>query len=271
MSMDTITAVADHPAKYSVPVLTQIQQVLDMEDRRAMRPLRVMDSFAGTGLVHSLATAHGLHTWGVELEPEWAACEERTIVGNALALPFPAGCMDGWLSSVCYGNRMADSHQAQDGCKTCDGRGWVLELDRVCPTCKGYKMSRRNTYTHRLQAATGDPTRKLHTDNAGTLRWGKGYRQFHERAYREALRCIRPGGFVIVNISNHLETSRGVTVEHRVSEWTMNAWLMLGLHLIGSWPIETRRNGQGANRDTRCEFEHVMAFRVPTTFIPQLS
>jgi hypothetical protein len=114
-------AVEDHPARFSKPVLAVIQAALEAEDRRALRPMTVFDSFAGTGLIHSLATVHGLHTWGVELEPEWAACSPRTVVGNALDLPFADQSMDGWISSVCYGNRLSDSHSAKDECKTCGG------------------------------------------------------------------------------------------------------------------------------------------------------
>lgn len=269
-------AVEDHPAKFSKPVLAVIQAALEAEDRRALRPMAVFDPFAGTGLVHGLATVHGLHTWGVELEPEWAACHPATVVGNALALPFATGSMDGLVTSVCYGNRLSDSHAAKDQCKTCEGRGKIVDGDGElpalveCKVCKGYGLSRRNTYTHRLQAALRDPDHKLHPDNAGTLLWGRRYRQFHEAAYLEALRCIRPGGFAIVNISNFLETSGKVTVEHKVSEWTMNAWLRLQVRLTSSTPVPTQRNKQGANRDTRAEHEHVMVFRVPEDYQPQL-
>ena len=257
--------ITDHPAKFSKPVLEQIQEIIHMEDRRLLHPLHIFDPFAGTGLVHGLASECGVHSWGVEIEPEWAACHERTIVGNALRLPFATDSMDGLVTSPCYGNRMADHHQASDLCSKCKGRGWFLELERPCPTCKGVGMSRRNTYTHRLQAALRDPSRQLHPENSGTVPWGKRYRHFHELAYREAARCIRPGGFAVVNISNHLETSNGVTVEHRVAEWTMNQWLLMGVHLAGAWPVVTSRNGEGANRDARTAFELVYLFHLPDT------
>lgn len=259
-------AVFDHPAKFSRPVLEQLQALLDTEDARAVRPLTVFDPFAGTGLVHTLGTGHGLHTVGVELEPEWAACHPRTVQGNALHLPFADESMDGLVTSPCYGNRMADAHNAQDPCKTCGGDGFlrIHESDeQTCKACKGSGLSKRNTYTHRLRVATGDRDRRLHDDNAGAMRWGKKYRTFHEACYREALRAIRPGGFALVNISNHPETKDGVTVEHRVSEWTMNAWLMLGVHLAGAYPVRTARLREGANSEARCEFEFVLHFRVP--------
>ena len=258
-----MTIASDHPAKFSPLILERMQTIIDAEDLRAMRPLQIFDPFAGTGRVHDLASVNGLHTWGVEIEPEWAGCHPRTIVGNALRLPFADRSMDGLVTSPCYGNRMADSHQAADECKACAGRGWIGDPDTECGTCKGYGLSRRNTYTHRLQSSTRNPDRVLHDDNSGAMRWGKRYRRFHELAYREALRCIRPGGFAAVNISNHVETSNGVSVEHHVAEWTINAWTLLGVTLAGAWPIETRRNGQGANRDRRTEFELVVLFRIP--------
>lgn len=48
---------------------------------------------------------------------------QHSLVGNALALPFPDGSMDVLATSPCYGNRMADSHNAQDPCRTCEGTG----------------------------------------------------------------------------------------------------------------------------------------------------
>mgnify|MGYP006921288462 CR=1 FL=1 len=270
-----LAPVEDHPAKFSASVLDQLQACIDAEDQRQVRPLAIFDPFAGTGRVHQLASVHGLRTVGVELEPEWAACHPRTVCGNALHLPFADGALDGMVTSPCYGNRMADAHQANDPCKKCTG-GWVPAPggERAqCKACKGSGLSKRNTYTHRLRVATKDPARSLHADNAGAMRWGPRYRAFHERAYREALRCLRrpadmddpTGGFVLVNISNHQATKKkgGPTVEHRVVEWTMNVFLLAGCYLVGAYPVGTRRHGEGANRDTRAEAEFVLHFRLP--------
>src|SRR5437868_9381022 len=103
----------------------------------------VLDPFAGVGGIHTLAALGIAHTVGVELEPECALQHPRNIVGSALALPFPDDTFDAIVTSPCYGNRMADHHDAKDA-------------------------SRRNTYTHALG-------RPLAFANAGSLQWGDSY------------------------------------------------------------------------------------------------
>ena len=114
----------------------------------------------------------GFRSVGVELEPEWVAMHSRTIVGDALDLPFHDDTFDVVATSPCYGNRLADHHNAQDG-------------------------GRRHSYTH-------DLGRILHSHNAGTLHWGDAYRIFHVAAWAEAVRVLVPSGLFVLNISDHL-------------------------------------------------------------------
>lgn len=270
MTTDTVRAIEDHPAKFTKTVLAEMGVWLQREADLERRSLFVLDPFAGVGRVHQLATTWGICSLGVEIEPEWAACHEDTICGDALALtdlfPMEQDRFDVIATSPCYGNRLADHHDAQDlarcpdcapdppspACETCHGRGRTTSL------------SRRNTYTHRLRAATEDPTRTLAPTSSATIPWGPRYRQFHERAYRQMLAVLRPGGLVMVNISNFLETSKGVTVEHRVAEWTLGVWLNLGSTIIAIPRIETPRNRQGANYDVRVDGELLLVLRAPT-------
>lgn len=172
-----------HPAKFSVPILEKINDLLDVWGT----PDYVIDPFAGTGRVHDLNLKCSV---GVEIEPEWAAMHPFNIVGNALALPFPDDTFTGLISSPCYGNRHADHHNAQDG-------------------------SRRHSYTHTIG-------RTLNTDNAGTLHWGPGYRHFHERAWTEALRVLARDALVIVNVSNHIRKGVEQHVSEWHMNWFMN-------------------------------------------------
>lgn len=118
-----------HPAKFSSSILTVLAGLVQPE-------WRILDPFAGTGRVHSL----GSNTWGVEIEPEWASMHPRTIVGDALHLPFAAKSFDAVITSPTYANRLADHHEAKDG-------------------------SVRHSYRH-------DLGRPLHPSNSGQLQWG---------------------------------------------------------------------------------------------------
>lgn len=212
----------DHPAKFSDEIVEVLRRVILDEQRRIGRVPLVLDPFAGVGRIHR---AMPTSTVGIELEPEWAACHLRTVNGNALALPFAADTFDVVATSPCYGNRMADHHNARDG-------------------------SKRRTYTHTLG-------RDLHPDNAGAMQWGDEYRAFHARTWAEARRVLKPGGLFVLNISDHI---RGGKVRHVVA-WHAMALGALGFEWVDDRAIETRRMKHGENRDARVDHEVVLVLR----------
>lgn len=216
----TVAAPPVHPAKFSAPILTEMQRALDHHGHG----LRVLDPFAGVGLIHTL---EGHKTIGVEIEPEWANVHPRTIVGDALLLPFAAGSFDAVATSPTYGNRMADQYDGRDG-------------------------SRRYTYRTALD-------RPLHPRNTARLQWGPGYWHRHWSAWCEARRVLRPGGVFVLNVSDHVR--KGETIE--VVAWHRARLLDLGFMLASDEDVSTPRMGHGANREARADAEHVMTFQLP--------
>lgn len=207
-----------HPAKFSEPILERIGYAL--EDWGW--PERILDPFAGTGRVHTFTKSH---TVGVELEPEWATITPGTIVGDALALPFPDRSFDGLVTSPVYGNRASDHHEAKDG-------------------------SRRYSYRHVLGRA-------LHPNNSGRLQWGERYREFHRSAWNEALRVLAPGALIIVNSSNHIRGGE----EQYVTEFHLKHFLDHGCVVLDLDMVNTRRMRHGTNRDVRPSYENLLVLR----------
>lgn len=185
----------------------------------------VLDPFAGTGRIHELRP--DWETTGVELEPEWANLSPYTVAGNALALPFPDDEFDAICTSPTYGNRLADHHNASD-------------------------PHLRRSYTH-------DLGRPLHQDNSGALHWGEEYREFHRRAWMEAIRVLRPGGRFVVNIKDHIRAGEW----QDVTVWHLRTLLDLGLVVVFDRAIETRSLRQGMNADLRVAGEHILGLDLP--------
>lgn len=172
---------------------------------------RVLDPFAGTGRIHELEN----ETVGVELEPEWAELHPGTEVGTALDLKYADGSFDAVVTSPTYGNRLADHHNAAD-------------------------PHLRRSYTH-------DLGRKLSTDNSGAMQWGADYRKFHEQAWEEAWRVLRPGGRLVLNIKDHIRGGR----RQLVTAWHINTMFRLGFELAWAEDVPTPNLRQGENSELR--------------------
>lgn len=262
----------NHPAKFSDGILDVAAHMLrdwfELSEQSA--PLLILDPFAGTGRIHNLAENPDWDTWGVEIEPEWAALHDRTFHGSALDLskaiqgPWDGqvgASFDAVVTSPCYGNRMADQYLGERcpdcGC-LCDAEdiagdgGGQDHRERVhpCDTCgsTGRQPSRRASYAISLG-------RPVSQGSAGSLQWGKAYKVFHRRAWAEAVRVVRPGGLIVVNMKNHPRKGRVVNA----IQWHKGALLSLGCSLRYEVSVSTP-GWIGSNRDQIPDEEVVMGF-----------
>jgi len=218
LALFDVPPVPRHPARYTAHLIPHLAEAL-----RGCRS--VLDPMAGVGGIARVAALAGVsQVVGVELEPEWAGAHPCVIEGNALALPFPDDTFDAVCVSPTYGNRMADHHEARD-------------------------RSVRHTYRHALG-------RPLHPDNSGALPWGPAYRDFHHRAWSEALRVLRPGGRFVVNCKDHIAAGELVPV----TGWHVDTLAGLGCVLRARWTVDTPGHRHGANGHARVRFEHVAVF-----------
>jgi tRNA G10 N-methylase Trm11 len=221
--MSPLRSSAPHPAKFSESILDELGRILT----RHRVTGTILDPFAGTGKVFALARP-GLKIVAIELEPEWASAHPYTQVGDARDLPgcgIEPGSLAAIVTSPCFGNRMADHHEAREN-------------------------SVRATYRHKLGRM---PTE----GSAAVLQWGREYRAWHRDVYRGFYEALRPGGLAVINVSDFI---RGGVVMP-VSAWHRDVWLGLGCELLETVDVETPRMRHGRNHAARVPFEqiHVMA------------
>lgn len=205
-----------HPAKYSDVLLPIFDKYLPDDTHL------ILDPFAGTGKLKKIRANSIL----LEIEPEWAnSC--GAIVGDATAMPFGNDYFDAICTSPTYGNRMADSFQDHQ-----------VE--------KNYK---RNTYRHALG-------RPLAENNSGGMQWGERYRAFHTKAWAECYRVLKPGGVLILNISDHIRAGQIIAVTAWHIDTLINAGFIEKEHI----KCETKRQRFGENRLLRVDYESIIIF-----------
>lgn len=208
----------DHPAKYTDSLLPVFAKML-------YGSKRVLDPFAGTGKIFRLSDfLPDTEIRAIEIEPEWAALDSRTVIGNALFLPWSDSCFDAVCTSPTYGNRMADHHVARDS-------------------------SKRMTYSHVLG-------RQLHSDNSGRMQFGNQYKEFHVEAWTEVRRVLVTGGKFVLNIKDHIR--KGIVVP--VTEWHIEIIQSLGFVVSDHVYVECPGARYGRNYARRVDYESVILF-----------
>ena len=211
-----------HPCPFPDSTVTLIGQYLPPHHYPT-----VLDPFSGIGRIHLLPNS----TTGIEIEEEWAVqipedpgSPSAQILGSALDIPFPDRHFSAAATSPCFGNRMADHHNARDG-------------------------SPRNTYRHKLG-------RELSANSSAAMQWGAEYRSFHHQAWIELTRVVRVGGRFVLNIKNHIRAGE----IQRVAEWHLTTIIPLGWKLHALDTIPAPGNRFGANYDLRVDHEFLAVF-----------
>jgi len=241
-----------HPAKYSKTVWLAIYR--DVAKLVNMHPEKhvwnVLDPFGGVGGIFDLhalsmeydASEVDFKITCVEIEREWADQAPmhdryRQLNDNMLAMDFfdfahhPSAheSFDIIITSPTYGNRMADHHEAKD--------------DSV-----------RNTYRHKLG-------RPLSEGSSAGLQWGDAYRDFHRAAWDEVFELLKPGGYFILNVKDHIRKE----VKQPVASWHRAYCQSIGFTKVEETRVPVQGNRQGENGEARVSHEHVYVFRKPYT------
>ena len=206
-----------HFTRYNPRVITAIEA-------RIGDSKMILDPMAGTmeRLRELEKPDRGWHlVHGVEYEPEWVEGypHPRLVRGDARELPYEDEFFDVIVVSPSYGNRDAD--------RTGD---WWDNVDR-------------KTYAGALGRNVTDGSLCVPFED-------EEYKVGHTLAWCEAVRVLKPGGFFVINLKNHIKQGQIV----RVSQWHREVLREL-LHLteVDDTAIPTKGRLSGENYDVRAE------------------
>lgn len=208
-----------HPARFSKGMLAIFAKYLKVG-------WKILDPMAGSCKIGRLKHFDPTLTIVAnEIEREWATGEgiDALFHADAAHMDWASdGEFDALVSSVTYGNRMADKYT---------------------------DATKRITY----RAFLGHD---LHPANTGSLQWGERYRAKHVEIYAECLRVLRAGGLFIVNVSNHIRDGKEIDV----AGWHKQTLESFGLSLVAEHEIQTARARYGKNFDKRVGCEMIYVF-----------
>lgn len=260
------------PAKYSPQILEAI--AAEIRIRLLADPL-VVDPFGGVGGIHALEQLVNCRTLAVELEPEFAACHERTVCGDsrrvAELLPDHVGKVDVLAFSPAYGNRFADQYLGSENekCRGCMGTGTeLIDIENdpggsrdttpvptgaQCTRCDGTGKAKSSRAGYAIAKGA-----RLTAGSGASLAWGQRYRETHGLVLERLPQMLAPGGLWLVNVSSIEKDKRYAGV----MEWWVGQ-LAKHARVVDLVPIETARYGFGQNADARVPVEHLIVAEAP--------
>ena len=234
-----------HNAKFTGVIMDEIQAVLNAEIPDDDETFWMLDPFGGVGGVFALDHPGLRHTDMVEIQPLWAEeAERRRAEIGRQGLAHTNDLFEWWAkygqslrgayrvvaTSPCYGNRMADKHNAQES-------------------------SKRNTYAHTLR----EQGEELAEGSSGGMQWGNEYRMFHLKAWKVVWQALEPGGLFIMNIKNHIRKGQ----EQYVAEWHRKVIEKRGFDHLYTVRVPVRGNQNGENGKLRIGHEEIQVYRKP--------
>jgi SAM-dependent methyltransferase len=185
--------VPPHPATYPAAVIDIFRELIAPQSR-------VLDPFAGIGTIHQLDGIDGVRTVGIEIEPEWAAADRRTVCGDSRFGHdlFVGEMFDVIATSPAYGNRLADNYRASDPEAR---RSYSIDLGRSVSIGSGAGM---------------------HFGRDGE------YEQLHMDVWRSVVQLLKPGGLFLLNCKDFQRDGKVVPV----TGWHVGVLADLGLRAI---------------------------------------
>lgn len=238
-----------HGAQFSDTALTAIADAIKRYPSLRGSPPRVLDPFAGVGNIFRLADmVTNLDIVAVELEPEWAHAHRDTLVGDATHLDgFSDESFDYVITSPAFGNRLADGYDGRGQCRRCAGTGTVDNA--LCVRCGGAGFDQSKRHSYRIWLG-----RPLNEANGGAYHWGEAYRDLHRRAWREAYRLLRPNGFLMVDIKDHIRSFQW----QAVPEWHLGAAVKIGFSFAEDVTYVADGIRHGTNHGARDDVAHLL-------------
>lgn len=230
-----MTVPSIHPAQFSRNLVAPIAAMLGDGGGGVL-----LDPCAGLG--HRLFEIAVLADWcalGIDIERDryGDSAHECVHQGDATALWFPDGGVDGAVVSFAYPNGMSDSFHSKEN-------------------------SVRHTYVHRLRAALADPTIELHPNNMGGMsprRSPRALARFYETQAKiigEVFRVLGPGDPFVVNTKDPDKQPDYTAV-------TQRQLLAAGFHIEAFQEVEARGLNHGANRELKANHENLTLARRP--------
>lgn len=230
--MTTDTTIPPHPAKFSPNIITELERFIVgyVPDDSV-----IVDPFAGPGGIHQIVDrvndtqVMGLWSIGVEIEPEWARADPRTITGDSRRLADIIEPPDERplvvITSPAYGNRMADQYAG-------DAKG-----------------STRHTYRVKLG-------RELDPNSGARLHFGLDYQLLHRRVWKQCAK-LEPE-FMVVNVKNFIRRDEIVDVVG----WHRETLGKVGFDVTREITVPVTGNRHGANGDLRVDHEIILVARM---------